>query len=181
MGRHVLADEVRPDRQLAVPAVDQHRELDPRGPAEVHQRVHRGADRATREQHVVHQDDRRAGDVERDPRLVHLGRLGLQPDVVAVERDVEHADRHVRALDPGDLGGEAPRQVVAAVRDPDQRQPAGALVSLDDLVGDAGERPADVVGVEQLPTHENAPLRVRGRRSGCVASVAPFPASRDRT
>ena len=132
-------------------------------PAEVHQRVHRGADRAAREQHVVHQDDRLAGDVERDPGFVDLGGLGLQPDVVAVERDVQDADRHVRALDLCDLGGEAPRQVIPAVRDPDQRQPSGALVSLDDLVGDARERPADVGGVQQLPTHENAPSRMHGR------------------
>src|SRR4051812_20745823 len=33
-GGEVLADEVGPDRQLAVPAVDQDRELDPAGPAD---------------------------------------------------------------------------------------------------------------------------------------------------
>src|SRR5215469_410252 len=36
-GGHVLADVVRPDRQLAVTAVDQHGQLDRAGPAELHE------------------------------------------------------------------------------------------------------------------------------------------------
>src|SRR5580704_10513803 len=42
-GGHVLADVVGPDRQLAVAAVDEHRQLDRTGPSKVHQGVHRGA------------------------------------------------------------------------------------------------------------------------------------------
>src|SRR5260370_10513761 len=42
-GGHVLADVIGTDRQLAVAAVDEHRQLDrPRAP-EVHQRIHRGS------------------------------------------------------------------------------------------------------------------------------------------
>src|SRR5439155_24226079 len=44
-GREILADVVGPDRQLAVAAVDQDGELDRLWPAEVDQRVHRGAHR----------------------------------------------------------------------------------------------------------------------------------------
>ena len=94
----------------------------------------------------------RAADVEADPGLVDLGRLGLHADVVAVEGDVEDPDRHRGALDPLDLGGEPPREVVAAVRDAHQDHVVGALVPLDDLVGDAGQRPPDVVGVQELPS-----------------------------
>ena len=47
-GRHVLADVVGPDRQLAMAAVDEHGQADRLGPPEVDQRVHRGPDRATR-------------------------------------------------------------------------------------------------------------------------------------
>ena len=38
-----------------------------------------------------------------------------KPDVIAVERDVEHADRHARTLDALDLIGEPPSEVVTAV------------------------------------------------------------------
>ena len=46
LGRQVLADEVGPDRQLAVTAVDEHRELHRARPAQLGERVERGADRA---------------------------------------------------------------------------------------------------------------------------------------
>ena len=92
--RQVLAHEVGADRQLAVAAVDQHRELDRLRPAELGERVERGADGAAGEEHVVDEHHHPAGDVDR-----HLGRaerLDLsEADVVAVEGDVERADRHV--------------------------------------------------------------------------------------
>ena len=47
-GRQVLADVVGADRQLAVAAVDEHRELHGPGPAELEQRVERGAARCGR-------------------------------------------------------------------------------------------------------------------------------------
>src|SRR4051812_46519265 len=52
-GRKVLADVVRPDRQLAVAAVDQDGQLDPLRPAVVEERLDRGADRAPRVEDVV--------------------------------------------------------------------------------------------------------------------------------
>ena len=54
---HVLADEVGADRQLAVPAVDQHGQLHGARPAEVAQRVERGAHRPAGEEDVVDEDD----------------------------------------------------------------------------------------------------------------------------
>src|SRR5215471_11569164 len=58
----VLAHVVGPDRKLAVPAIDEHRQLDPLWPAEIDQRVHGGPDRASREEHVVDQEDAAAVD-----------------------------------------------------------------------------------------------------------------------
>ena len=55
--RHVLADVVELDRQLAVAAVDEAHHLHRLRAAEVHQRVHRGADRAARLHHVVDEHD----------------------------------------------------------------------------------------------------------------------------
>src|SRR5438309_3062719 len=54
---HVLADVIRTDRQLAVAAIDQHRQLDRPRPAEVHERVHRGAGSTAVVDDVVHQHD----------------------------------------------------------------------------------------------------------------------------
>ena len=73
------------------------------------------------------------------------------------------ADRHLGALDPLDLGGQPPGEMVAAVRDPDQHDVRRALVPLDDLVGDPGERAAHVLGVEELrSSYGNAPSGMRG-------------------
>ena len=47
-GGHVLADEVGTDRQLTMASVDQHRQADASGTAEVGEGVHRRSDRATR-------------------------------------------------------------------------------------------------------------------------------------
>jgi hypothetical protein len=64
--RHVLADVVRPDRQLAMAAVDEDREADRLRPPEVDERVHRRPDRPARVEDVVDEDDRRAVQVERE-------------------------------------------------------------------------------------------------------------------
>src|SRR5213594_5117148 len=66
-GRYVLAYEVGPDRQFPVPSIHQYGERHRGRPAEVDQRVHRGADGPAGEQDVVDQHDRLAGDVEADP------------------------------------------------------------------------------------------------------------------
>ena len=89
-GGQVLADVVGADRQLAVAAVDEHRQLDGARAADVAQRVERGADRAAGEEHVVDEDHQRVvdaagGDLGRAPSA----RGGLQAQVVAVHRDVE--------------------------------------------------------------------------------------------
>ena len=91
-GREVLADVVGPDRQLAVAAVDHHRQLHRPGPAVVVEGVEGGPDRAAGEEHVVDEDDDRAVDVEGDVGD-RLGQDRPQADVVAVEGDVERADR----------------------------------------------------------------------------------------
>ena len=87
-GRQVLADEVGSDGQLAVAPVDHDGQLDGPGAAEVAQGVEGGANRAAGEQHVVDQHDDRAGQVDRDVGR-RLGQHRAQPDVVAVEGDVE--------------------------------------------------------------------------------------------
>ena len=172
---HVLPDEVRADRQLAMSPVDQDREADPAGPPQVHQRVHRRADRATRIEDVVDQHHRAAGDVERDPRLVDLRRLRGEADVVAIEADVQDADRDLRVLDLGDLTGQAEGEVVPAIGDPHEHQAVDPF-PLDDLVGDPGERPSHVVGGED-PAHTGTPPRAgeEARKLCCIGWLPSRP------
>src|SRR5262249_14329827 len=70
------------------------------------------------------------------------------PEVVAVHGHVDGPDRDLGALDLGDLRGDPSGQVDAAAGDAEQDEVAGALVALEDLVGDTGQRPGDVTGVE---------------------------------
>src|SRR5262245_16285708 len=76
-GRHVLADVVGLDRQLAMAAVDQDHELDGSRPSEVDQRVERGARRPAGVEHVVDEDYRPVVDGERD---LGLADERLRPD-----------------------------------------------------------------------------------------------------
>ena len=85
--------------------VDEDRELHGPGPAELDERVERGADRAAGEEHVVDEHDDPAADVDGDlGRAERLDRP--QADVVAVEGDVERPDRHGHPLEALDGGGE---------------------------------------------------------------------------
>src|SRR3989454_3876572 len=148
-GRQVLADVVRPDRQLAVTAVDQARELDGGRTSEVDDRVERRADRPSREEDVVHEDHRLVLDREWDVGAADH-RRPAHAQVVAVERDVERPDRKCRAVDLRDLRGKAMREAHAARPQPDEREVLGAAVLLQDLVGDAGEGPVERGLVEDL-------------------------------
>ena len=83
-GRDVLADIVGAQRQFAVAAVDQHRQLHHPRPAHVAQRVQRGAHRAPGVQHVVDEDHQRVvdtagrnrGGLQRPRRLAASDRRG---------------------------------------------------------------------------------------------------------
>ena len=97
-----------------------------------------------------------------------------QADVVAVEADVERPDRHGRA-DAGDAGHRPASR--SAIHTPPRCRPTqhdavGAVVALDDLVGDAGERPAHVVGVStSVWTRKTPPAG--GASPGSVGSRHP--------
>src|SRR5690606_322393 len=96
-GRQVLADVVRADGQLAVPAVDEDGELDPGRAAEVVDRVEGGADRAPGVEDVVDEDDGGAVDPAGGQLGAEQGAGGLGAQVVAVHRDVERAELRAAA------------------------------------------------------------------------------------
>src|SRR5207249_4464592 len=133
-GREVLADVVGANRQLAVAAVDQDRELDRPRPPEVDDGVEGSADGTAREEDVVHQDDGLVLDRERD--------------VGPADDRRPHGQRG--AVDLGDLGGEPLRERDATGAQADEREVGGAAVLLEDLVGNAGEGPVERRFVENL-------------------------------
>jgi hypothetical protein len=147
-GREVLADVVGPEGQLAMAAVGEHRELDARRAAVVEEGLDRGADRAPREEDVVDDHDRRPVDREVEVGRVDRRRLGAATEIVAVERDVELAERDLGLEQVPQQPAQAPGEHRAAAVDPDDRHAIVVGVLLDDLVSDPHERAADVVAVE---------------------------------
>ena len=148
-GRQVLADEVGPDRKLAVPSVYEDRQADGARSAVVDERVHRGADRPAGEEHIVDEDHDTTVDRERDLRLTHDRCVADPGQVVAVERDVDRAQRDVNALVRPDRRLDARRERVAARANTDDGEMGKIPVALDDLVRDPRDGPADVVRREQ--------------------------------
>ena len=98
------------------------------GPAEVAQRVERGADRAAGEEDVVDEDDEPAVDAAVGQHRGLQRPDAAQPQVVAVEGDVDGADVDLRAGERLDAGGEAAGQRGAAGRDADEDEGGEAAV-----------------------------------------------------
>lgn len=139
---NVLADKVRRDGELTVAAVNEDCQLNTARTAQIHDGVQSGANGTARIQDVVHQHDALAvnakGNVGGVDRGSEIGSV-----VIAVEADVEAAERNVDALDLLDLLGEFLCQKVAARDDADQSEVFTALVALENLVRDAGHRSID--------------------------------------
>ena len=148
-GGQVLADVVGPDRQLAVAAVGEHRQLHPLGPSVVEQRVDAGAHRAPGVEHVVDEHDRRVLDREVDVGGVHdrLGRGVAPGQVVAVEADVDVAERDGLPHQLGHQVAQPGGQHGAATVDPDDRDSLATRL-LDDLMCDPHQRAPHVLAVE---------------------------------
>ena len=123
-GRDALADVVGLDRELAVAAVDEDREADRARPAEVDDAVERGADGAAGVEDVVAEDDRPSVQVEVDLRLLDQGLRRDRREVVAVERDVERADREaLSGTSPPDAPPGAAASGTPRVRMPTRASP----------------------------------------------------------
>jgi len=146
---HVLSHEVGAYRELAVPAIDEHRETDRAGPPVVDERVHRGADGASGEQHVVHENDDLVVDREVQRRLADDRRIADAREVVAVERDVQRAERDGRVLVGADRVAQPDGQDVAARADTDDGETGEFAVTFDDLVRDPRDGATNIVGPEQ--------------------------------
>ena len=118
-----LPDEVRADRQLPVAAVDHDGELHRSHPPEGVEGVQGGADRAAGEEHVVDQHDDGAVEVDGDLGD-RLGQHRADADVVAVQGDVEGADRRAGAVDLSEGFGEGLGQRTPPVCSPTSTTPS---------------------------------------------------------
>ena len=155
--------------QLAVPAVDEHGEPYGGGPAEVVHRVERGPDRAAGEEHVVDEHH----DLAVDAAGRHLGLVRARGSgcLRRSSRYIVTSSLPTATATPstaGDPLGDPAGEGHPAGGDAEQDEVVGALVALEDLVGDAGQCPGDVTGVED------------DARVGHVAAArTSFSASRD--
>ncbi len=144
----VLADVIRADRQLAVAAIHQDGELNHRWPAEIHQSGEGGADGAACGKNVVDQDDAAAFDIEGNTCGADFWLVGAE--IVAEERDVEHAAGHGRAFNARHGLRQTLGERAAFAQNADDGDVFRAAVTLQNFVGDAGPRAAHLVAVHDL-------------------------------
>ena len=138
-------------------------------PAEVDERIERGADGTAGVEDVVDQHDDLVVD-----RLRELGRLDdrLRRDggeVVAIEGDVEDAERHRRPFHRADLFRHPLADRNAAAADADDDQIVDSTVLFDDFDGHTPDRAVHARGVEEffLDVHAaKAARRIAWRRLG---------------
>src|SRR5438132_4578308 len=147
--RDVLAHEVGADRQLAMTAVDEHREADRPRPPVVDERIHRRAHRAAGEEDVVDQHDDAVVDGEVDRGLADDGRVADAREVVAVQRDVQSTERHLDTLVRPDRVAQPLRKRIPARANANDGEGGEVALALDDLVRDPVDGATHVVGTEQ--------------------------------
>ena len=179
-------------------SIHKHCELHARRTAELHERVDRGADRATGVEDVVDEHDRHPLDRERDARGPN-NRLAIRRPssvahvhVVPMKRDVESTDGELHAASLLDQAPKPGCEGHSARLDPDERDvlepvPVGRPVPFDELVGDPRKGLGDALGVEKSlrrAAQESAVTflgsQIPERSGTCVDSFHSFPASLNR-
>jgi hypothetical protein len=130
-----------------VAAVDEAGKLHARRPAVLEEGLDGGADGAPRREDVVDEDARHPLEREVELRRAHdrlrvSRRLAVpHDDVVAMERDVDRAERDFGAAEIGNVTPNALCERNAPGVDADKSRALEVAVAFDDLVGDARDRP----------------------------------------
>ena len=138
------------DGQLAVAAVDEHRQPNRFRAPDLDQRIERRAHRSPCVQDVIDDDERAGLEREGQVRALDVRRPAGRGDIVAVEADVQAAHGRADTLVIVDRVGQPLCERHATCLDADERQSVNPAVLLDDLVADANQRPAHVVGGHDL-------------------------------
>jgi hypothetical protein len=152
-----------------VSAVDDDDQLDGAGPPEINQGVERRADGSARVQHIVDQEDFPVVDGKRDLGAPdeRLRSNGVAHQIVAIERDIKRAGRHVVAVDFLECAGDAPRQRDPAGPDAHQRELVQPAVAFENLVRDARQHARHAVGVHYLGHGHLRPRSLADADRGC--------------
>jgi hypothetical protein len=124
-------------------AIHQNSQLDRPRSSEVHQAVEGCADAASGEEHIVHQDDALVGERKRDVRACDLGMIGTTSQIITVERDIDHSQRHALALDGVDFLHQSLREIDSARPDTDEHQILTASVAFQNFMGDTRQGAVD--------------------------------------
>ncbi len=137
-----FANVVRLDRQLAVAPIDHHGQSDGFRAAIIDDRVHGGADRAARIDHIVHEHQGFAVEVGGD--VGFAGSAGTDAvKVVAVEGDVDRPHGDGDAFELLDLLGEDMGDRDASGLDAEKHELGQVVGAFDDLGGEAGKGAPD--------------------------------------
>ena len=155
-------------------AVNQHCQADARGTALVKNRVHGGANRASRVQHVVHQYNHLARHVHRQVLFLHLNVQLRRIAVVAVHGNIHFAHRNAHMLIFLDDVRQALRQRHPAAANAHQHHVFQRHQLLHHLVRHARQGAVHRVARHQLG-FRNACLHVHHRRNPPLFSSADFP------
>jgi hypothetical protein len=131
-------------------AVNQDAKLNAPGTAQIEQAVHGRADRAASVENVVH--NHQFAIVHREVYLSGLDHRLLADcrKVIAVESDIESADRNVRVREAPNLLGQALGKRNAPPSNTDQGEVFGSAALFDDFVRQPAKRPANFFRREQL-------------------------------
>src|SRR5262245_2575688 len=144
--------------------IHQNRELDRSWSSEVHQTVEGGANGTSSEQHVIHEDGAPVGEREWYLRAFDFEMIMATPQIIAVEGDIDHAQRHSLSLDGADLLRQPPGEMNPTRPDTDKHQILTALIAFQNLMGDARQGPVDRHLIHHLGFH----LEVR--HNACLCS-----------
>jgi hypothetical protein len=191
-GRQVLAHVVGADRQLPVPAVDEHRELHRARAPDVAERVERGPDGAAGEEHVVDQHhepavDPAAGISVRPSARAGLSRRSSRYMVTSSVPTGRSSPSTAAICAPSRVARWAPRVGIpssTASSAPWVRSRISWAIRVRARFTAEASSTARIAGVGRLDPGD---LRRRARcessvqRESVMPKQTPFPASRDRT
>src|SRR5580704_14758348 len=135
--RDVLADEVRANRHLALAAIDQHRELNRFGAAQIGNCAERRAHRAAGVEHVIDKNDAFAVERERDVAAEQTWIAGRALLVIAIRGNIEGADGNLGQPNLLEREDEAFGECRTAPDNPNQHEVGRTGIALGDFMREA--------------------------------------------
>src|SRR5215831_18982377 len=128
---------------MFIAAVDQHRQLHSSRPAKIDQLIHRGTYRPPGVQHIIDQHDGSSFNVTRQLRTADDRLSAHRRKIVAVQSDIQDADRRSDAFELRDLIGDPVSQRHTTTPNADQNQLVDAMIFFDYFRSETGERAVD--------------------------------------